>query len=83
MKKSDKKTNILIKEKLINEIRKSGIKRINPASIIFLDAYILNRLKKIFKAVKEEIRIYGKKTINPEDIKKVLDEVKKENSFEV
>jgi hypothetical protein len=83
MTKSKGKTNILIKKKLINEIKKSGIRRINPASILFLDAYILSRLKKIFMDVKAELSIYGKKTMNPEDIKEVLDEVKKENSFEV
>lgn len=83
MKKISKKNNILIKKNLINEIKKLGIKRVNPNSIIFLDIYILDKLRKMLGAVKDELKIYGKKTINPEDIKKVLDEVKKENSFEI
>ncbi len=83
MNKNSKKTNILIRKKLIGEIRKSGIKRINPQSIFFLDSYILKKLNGIFKIAKDELIIQGKETLNPKDIKRVLDAAKKEDSFEV
>ena len=83
MKKSNLKNNLLIKKKLAYEIKKFGIKRINPESFIFLDAYFLESLKEILKSVKEELSIHGKKTINPEDIKKVLNEAEKESPFEI
>ena len=83
MGKNTKRINILIRKKLIGEIRKSGIKRINPQSILFLDLYILKKLDKIFEIVKDELVIRGKETLTPEDIKRVLDAAKKEDYFEV
>lgn len=83
MKKNNQKNNLLIKKRLIYEIRKSGIKRINPNSFIFLDAYFLEKLKEILKDAKEELSIHGRKTIASRDIKKALNTSQKEESFEV
>ena len=83
MAKIYKKDNILVKCKLIEEIKKTGIKRINIGSIIFLEKYVLYELRGIFKALNEELIVNGKKTLDRNDIKNVLNRIKKKDDFEV
>lgn len=83
MKKNKKKDNILIKRKIVEEMKKFGIKRVNASSLKFLDEYILNELKRLFRNLKEELVVKGKKTLNKEDIEMVLQTMKEEEGFEI
>ena len=78
-----KKNKILIKKRIVNEMKKAGINSISPDSFIILDEHFLNNLKIILKALKEELYTNGKKIAGPKDVKKVLDSFGKENSFEI
>jgi len=83
MRKSDKIDNILIKRKLIDELRKNGINRINRDSIISLNGYALNDLRRIFKVLREELIIRGKKTLEKKDVEDVLDRINNKESSEI
>ena len=83
MRKSDKIDNILIKRKLIDELRKNGIYRINRDSLISLNEYVLNDLRRVFKVLREELIIRGKKTLEKKDVEDVLDRINNKESSEI
>jgi len=83
MRKSDKIDNILIKRKLIDELRKNGINRINRDSLISLNEYVLNDLRRVFKVLREELIIRGKKTLEKKDVEDVLDRINNKESSEI
>ena len=83
MRKSDKIDNILIKRKLIDELRKNGINWINRDSLISLNEYVLNDLRRVFKVLREELIIRGKKTLEKKDVEDVLDRINNKESSEI
>ena len=81
MNKINKKDNILIRKKLISELKKSGIKRISPESILLLETYFKETLVKLADLLKEEMIIKGRKTLKKEDVRSALKKIKKEEEF--
>ena len=81
MKKNIKTDNILKRKKLVAEMKKFGLNRINKNSLDVLDEYVVDELKTIFKLLKEELIVNGKKTLEKRDVEKVLK--KEEKEFEI
>jgi len=83
--KKIKKANALIKKNnLIKFIKNKGITSISPDSIPQIEDYITEDLDNLIDALKQELFINGKKTLNKKDILNVLDKIKnKENNWEI
>ena len=74
--------NILIKRKnLTIELKKAGIKRVNPEFIILLEGILKEYIGKIIDISKEEMITHGRKTLKKEDIQKALR--KQESAWEI
>ena len=82
MMKNNKRDNILIRRKLVEEMKKAGINRVNATSISFLDNYLLNKLRNMFRILKDELTVRGKKTLEKDDIERVLQMMNKKKEFE-
>ena len=83
MEKNNKKANALIKRKnLVLELRKQGVKRINPDALYLLENYLGDFLGGMIKQLREERDIQGRKTIKKQDVIKISSK-KKENWWEV
>jgi len=82
MKKNKSKDNILIKKKtLILILKKSGIKRTAPESVLLLERYFNADAEKIADMLKDELRIHGRKTLLEEDVRSALKRLRNEESF--
>lgn len=82
MKKNNKKNNTLIKRKnLILRLKKAGLERLNPDSVLFLEEYFDENLDKMINSLKEEVIIQGRKTLRKKDVQNVLKKIKKEDIF--
>ena len=82
MVKKGKNINTLIKRgNLVNLLKKSGIKRVSPDSITYLEKYIEENLKLIIESLKEKTIINARKTLKKEDIKETIQE-NQINNFE-
>ena len=81
MKKNNKIDNILIRGKLLLELKKAGVKRVNKDALMMLDAYVKENLNKLINILAEELTIKGKKTLKKEDIAELIKKVKKEESY--
>jgi len=82
MKKNIKSDNILKRKKLVTEMKKFGLNRISKNSLNILDKHVVDELKIIFKSLKEELIVNGKKTLEKKDVEKVLKE-KNKMEFEI
>lgn len=77
--KKKEKTNTLIKyNNLIIKLKKEGIKRASKDSLVLLDKYLINNLKRLIPLLNEEMIVHGRKTLMKEDILEVLNKLKKE-----
>ena len=83
MRKNIKKDNILKRRKLVLEMSKLGLNRISKNSLDCIDEYVISELKNIFKLLKEELDVNGKKTLEKRDVEKVLKELNQEDEFEI
>ncbi len=84
MNKNDGKYNSLIKRKELTRIMKAaGISRISPNCFSLLKEYAREHFEIIISMLKEEISIKGRKTLQMEDINNVLQNMKKEKTFEI
>ena len=82
MEKSNNKDNSLIKRKrLVIELKKLGINRASPQAISFLEHTLKKNLIKIIEILKEEMTIQGRKTLKKEDVKNVLNKLKKQEDY--
>ena len=82
MKKKIKNDNILKKRKLLIEMKRFGLNRVSKDSLIVLDKFALDELRAIFKSLKEELIVNGKKTLEKKDVERVLKEENK-GEFEI
>lgn len=79
MEKNKKIDNILIKRKnLVLELKKNGIDRISPDSLLLLESYLRDCLSKIVELLREEVIVHGRRTLKKEDVLAVLNRLKKE-----
>lgn len=85
MEKNNKKANTLIKKRtLVEKIKKTGIRRTAPNSILVLEKYFKRKLEEIMEITKEKMIIQGRKTMKKTDVEKAIKELeKKENSWEI
>lgn len=68
-----KRDNTLIKRKnLVLEMKKQGIKRISPDSLLLLEKYFKENIQKLIKIIKEEMTMQGTRTLNKKIIKKIF-----------
>lgn len=75
MEKNNKKVNTLIKKnQLITELNKKGIKRINSMALLKINQFLEGSLDELGSRLKEEIDIKGKKTLDKEDVERVVKE---------
>ena len=81
MKKNNKIDNILIRGKLLLELKKAGVKRVNKDALMMLDAYVKENLNKLINILAEELIIKGKKTLKKEDITELIKKMKKEENY--
>ena len=82
MKKKIKNDHILKKRKLLIEMKRFGLNRVSKDSLIVLAKYDLEELRNIFKSLKEELIVNGKKTLEKKDVERVLKEENK-GEFEI
>ena len=81
MKKNKSKDNTLIKRKnLVLILKKAGVKRAAPGSVLQLENYFNAEAEKIADMLKEELRTHGRKTLMKEDVRNVLRKLKKEEN---
>ena len=85
MKKNNKKINSLIKRKnLILRLKMHGIRRANPDSVNFIENALEEILGRLFSGTSEKMQIHGRKEKKKEDVKNVLEKIKKkEDSWEI
>lgn len=77
MAKNNKKDNALIKRKsLILKLNKAGVKRISPESWAILNDYFQNNVEIMFKFLKQEIDVHGRKTAKKEDVISAIKKLK-------
>lgn len=84
MKKNKKYANGLIKRKNLRLLLvQNGIKRVNEEALEAIESALENALSNLFNALKEEIVIRGKKTLEKEDVSNVLEKIRKEEFWEI
>jgi histone H3/H4 len=83
--KNNKMNNTLIKRKnLLVLIKKAGIKRVSKDALVSLEDYFKEELGILLNALKEEITIQGRKTLEKKDIQNTIKYLnKKEKFFEI
>ena len=82
MEKNSKKVNTLIKRSnLILELKKGGILRVSPDSLLLLESYFREKLRTLVEVLKEELITHGRKTLKKEDIKSAIERIKKEEEL--
>lgn len=81
MRKNNKKDNTLIKRKrLVLILKEKGVKRVNVNALVFLERHIEKEIEIIAELLNEEIIIKGKKTLEKEDVRSVLEKLRKEEA---
>jgi len=82
MEKNSKKVNTLIKRNnLILELKERGISRASPDSLLLLEKYFRETLRKMAEILKEEITTQGRKTLKKEDVKVAIERIKREEEL--
>ena len=85
MGENNKKSNILVKRKLISKFNKFGINRLNSEAINLVEIYTQRYLDKLMEILKQEMITHARKTLKKEDVKKAIKKLdsKYTNDFEI
>ena len=83
MEKNNKKVNALIKKKnLIQLLNLVGINRITPKSLDFLESKFKKDILGFCTSLKQELEISGKKTLEVENIKHLINSQELKGDFD-
>jgi len=79
----DNELNILKKNAIVKLMKKKGIKRINPKAIEFLNQEMSKNIEKIVGALKQNMAINARKTLQKQDVTHVLNQMNSQEEFEI
>jgi histone H3/H4 len=80
-KKNSINNRLIIRKNLIAELKKRGIMRVAPGSLVALEEHLAKELSSLIAVLKDELCINARRTLKPSDVQNAIARLGEEEGF--